>query len=391
MGFFSMNEHSSLSNSFEFPVVEGYNCDTIDCGMAIVEGYQNDFALFEAAVKSDMSEMVVTKEGGDLEALQEASLSGAWEAIKAFFKKLGAKIKALFTSFMAKFESYITKDTKAYVKKYEKSLNKDYKGFKAKYAEPKKNDYVIGDIKAFDFDITAVAKMSDMAADRSGNDYEAPERSDVLENIWKGASDNKVDNAKDFDEYYHDSLYDSEEVKDDWDIGTIKALATRLSNGTTTLNNIKKASNSAQASIKKVIDGIDKLASKYSSQKVNDKAKTSGADSMTSAYKKDAGTYKTDGSFKYDKTDAEYDYVGGTRAISEIRMNASCIQEMVLHVTQTIMKEAKWGVAQDKRIFAKAVAYKAVRAAGESTLLLDIIGECAEAEVNEYFENPVVA
>lgn len=124
MAFFSLNEHSNLYRNFEFPEVTGYY-GTIGCGVALVEGYQNDYAIFEAQVYSDMQELQYMHEGytDEIVALQESALGNMWEAIKKFFVKLGAKIKAIFTSFMAKLESYFTKDLKAYVKKYEKSLN----------------------------------------------------------------------------------------------------------------------------------------------------------------------------------------------------------------------------------------------------------------------------
>ena len=52
-----------------------------------------------------------------------------------------------------------------------------------------------------------------------------------------------------------------------------------------------------------------------------------------------------------------------------------------------VMAEAKWGLAQDRRIFAQAVGYSPKN---ESALLAEAMGDVAQWECESYFEEAEV-
>lgn len=384
MGFFSVNEHSNLSGRFEFPDIEGY-CGTIGCGAAIVEGYQNDWALFEAQVYSDMHEMAILKEGGDVVALQEASLKGMWEAIKQFFIKLGAKIKAIFKAFCAKLESYFTKDLKGFVKKYEKSLDgKDFKDMKVKFGEVKNGKYTMdkAPYPVFSEKATYTTRTN---ANYKPEDFD---RSDEIEQFYREASNQKADDSKSFDEWYHESLYGDEEVHDDLDPAKVRAAASRLTANTKLISEIDKHSKSVLKTIQKTIDEIDKEAKNitalYTDSGTKDgRSSKLGATTVDLNFNRDTVDRSMYGAAD-SKSASRQSVSDATNTIQVIRSKASCYQEVVMHITQTIMKEAKYGIAQDKKVFTAAVAYK--KSTSEATLL-EMIAECAADEVDEYFNN----
>lgn len=388
MGFFSINEHSGLAGKYEFPDIEGY-CGTIGCGAAIVEGYQNDWALFEAQVYSDMHEMHIVNEGGDVEALQEASIAGMWEAIKKFFIKLGAKIKAIFKAFCAKIESYFTKDLKGFVKKYEKSLDgKDFKDMKIKCAKLKKEAYVLAADPYPTFDKSTGYMIDTTQAQKD------KERSDMIEAYYKDASNGKADDAKSFDDWYREELYEDEETRDDWDSGKVRAAANRLTANTKLISELDKKSKAVLKDIQKVIDNIDKEQKKitalYKDSETKDgMSKKLGATAVK--FNPNNDDNRDNGSLWYADNGVSIQGKSldhASNQIQYIRSEASAYQEVVMHISQTIMKEAKYGIAQDKKVFTAAVAYK--KSTTEATLL-DMIVECAGAEVEEFFNNTKIA
>ncbi len=107
-----------------------------DIGQILYESQLNDQALFEAIVVSDLRELKGIREGTLLEseitALNEASIKGFFENVKARLKKFWEKVKGVFKNVIAKIAVFVAKDGKKFVKVFESN----YKGFKG---EPIKN------------------------------------------------------------------------------------------------------------------------------------------------------------------------------------------------------------------------------------------------------------
>lgn len=368
MGFFSMNEHSNLGN-IEFPTLEGY-CGTVGAGIALVEGYENDMALFTASIQADFSETAAIKEGADLEPLQEASIAGAGQALKNFFVKLGAKIKSIFMAFISKIESYMGTDTKKYVERYRKQVfnGKGFDKMKAKYSEPTHDTYQNG--KMFS-DITI--NISDAANITNTEDL----REDTINEYLSACVEGTVDGAKEFAEKYHEECFKDEEVKDNWSVESINTIANRLVSNQKLLTEVRKKNDSLQSSIKKVIVAIDKevvnVAKKFpekgSTQSSTQQQYKVASDANTGKYSFDDG--KTgNGSHSGSNTDLQ-------KALGKAQIQASAIQAAIMTYSQCLFKEIKFGLAQDRRIYAQAVAYHS-RNLKEDASLLEAIGEAAE-------------
>lgn len=400
MGFFSNNEHSNLYRSYEFPVVEGY-AGTIGCGLALMEGYQNDLALFTAAVISDLNEMASLHEGVsdyEVQALQEASISGMIDAIKKFFVKLGAKIKAIFTAFMAKLESYFTKDLKGYVKKYERSLDKkDFKDMKVKCKLVKSDKYALAEVyNSTGYNFSKDINITDNEDEHVADLYENLERDDYIKEAYNDIVPNaKVETNAEFDEWYQEQLFFDEETVDDWDYTKVKAIANRLTNNTKCLSEIKSFYDKIQSDIKKIfkeIDTIDKNITKL--YKDNDTGNSTEGETgyklgvsysrSNKGYKQSGDISVIPGTAKRKDKNKPVSLATASKAVSILRQKASAFQDVVLHISQTVMREAKTGIAQDKKVFAAAVAYKTTTS--ESTLL-DMIAECAYDETLESLDS----
>lgn len=379
MGMYTNNTFASLAD-IEFPTLEGY-VGSIGAGIALVEGYQNDFALFQAGIYGDFQEMAAIKEGvGDIVALQEFSIKGVFDKIIEFFKKLGAKIKAIFTSFAAKLGQYFTKDNKTFVKKYRKVIfaaGRDYSNMKVKYAEPNGSSYIT-DVTYEDINISK---------NRQEKEWD---RDNAIEEILKsnlkslGASD-----IGEIKERLHEKMYKDEEVKDDWTLGDLSTIATRLEGGNKAISDIETANKKLQNTIKKVIAEIEKMQKSFtnaSTSKDNlgkygkDDNVTIGVSGVTQG--DTAGTVSRQG-HKYD----DFDKTG--MELEQKRLNymqnmASVHQSIIMAFCSAIMAEAKFGIAQDRRVWAQAASFRNVNK--EDADLLAAIGEATDFETESDFD-----
>lgn len=379
MGFLDQNA-TSLSDNIEFPVVEGY-CGSVGAAMAIAEGQLEDYSLFEAAINNDFAEIKAVKEGTDIQPLQEASISGIVQRIVDFLTKLGAKIKALFTSFMAKIDSYMSKDTKKFVEKYEKSLaGKSFKGMKAKYAAPNK-----GYVWAHDY--TFSLSLSDV-----GNKYEDGfKREEYMNGQFGKMVGEGSCTAKEFKDKVHELLYGKEEEVDNWDLSKLNAIGTRLKGNSTVLADLKKTNDSLQGAIRKAISDIGKGKSKAANgYNVDGSSDVGGAgNSFSSGSKNDKGEYSYGTTKTPDNTKLDANAASALqRKYGYLQEQANAEQAIIMAFCSTKFNEAKWGIAQDRRVFAQGVAYRAVKGdLKEEAMLAEAVGEVAQQECEAEFEN----
>lgn len=372
MGFLNQNT-TYLGDDITFPVVEGY-CGSIGAAMAAIDGQMNDFALFEAALKYDFTEAMALKEDADLEPLQEASLKGMVDKIIEFLKKLGSKIQALFTGIMAKLESYIKKDSKAFVEKYQKTLiGKDFKDMKAKYAEPIKG-YVYDASPSFSLNVN-----NDLSKDF--------DRDETISKFLGGILGSGSCSDKDFRKELHDKMYKDEETKDDWTNSDFDAIGARLKSADKPIAELKKKNDSLQADIKKAIAAISKSKGQISDKyKVSGDSDVSGVDtSWSSSYNGDKKKYATTTAKAGDGYSAANSDAVSTlqKQLSRTQEEATALQSAIMTYCSAVMNEAKWGLAQDRRVFAQAVAYHALK---ENANLAEAVGEVAEQECLTMFE-----
>ena len=120
------DNNSTMLGAADIPMAEGYDFQT-GTARALIESAQNDYAMFKAMLAVDSRECQIRQESagyvteGELMSLSEAAAGGIWSKIVALFKKLIAKIKSIFSNFIARLTGLVAKD-KTLVKKYKKQI-----------------------------------------------------------------------------------------------------------------------------------------------------------------------------------------------------------------------------------------------------------------------------
>lgn len=94
-----------------------------DIGRILYESQVNDQAIFEAIVVSDLREIQGIREGtlleSEIQALNEASIKGFFEKIKARLKQFWEKVKGVFKDIIAKIALFVMRDGKKFVKRFD--------------------------------------------------------------------------------------------------------------------------------------------------------------------------------------------------------------------------------------------------------------------------------
>ena len=93
-GFTSAHDWAS-----EIPANEAYDA-AFGCAHILADCQANDMALFEHAIRSDISEVMSIQEG--VGYVNENAFTDIIKKIVEMFKKLLAKIKGIFSAFLAK-------------------------------------------------------------------------------------------------------------------------------------------------------------------------------------------------------------------------------------------------------------------------------------------------
>lgn len=140
----------SENEGIEVPVFEGY--DVLDDGdlIALQESYEDQLSivkqihqidtemlLMESDINAlqeneDVSEYEIEQREEAAEVVVEASVKGAWESIKQFFRNLAGKLKAFFDSVVRYFDG-LFRSSAGFVSKYESQLSKlNLAGYKFK-------------------------------------------------------------------------------------------------------------------------------------------------------------------------------------------------------------------------------------------------------------------
>ena len=149
MGIFS-NQIMDTMNGYSAPLniqeAEGYDDGVYSAQIAQIVGLQNEMALVEAGVMTDMQACLMVNEGvneNEVMSFSEGAIGDMINKIKEFFKKLWAKIKAIFNGFIARLEAKFGKNNKEFINKYKKDvIGKDLTDFEPSYRK-KKNLEVI--------------------------------------------------------------------------------------------------------------------------------------------------------------------------------------------------------------------------------------------------------
>lgn len=338
--------------------------------VAMIEGYENARALFEATIYTDVQEAALIREGAseeELVSLHENAITSFFAKIKEFFKKLWEKIKAVFYGFVARFNAFFMKGDKL-VKKYRAELmKKNLKGVNFSFDLPEASNWA----DAIPEPSTSVAINISSSADLSKvDDYDNDKQiCEYLDDLTNGKV--KCSDPSDFDGDFHDACFKG---VDEVDGETLKMPLLNFLANKEALKNIEKISkalNKAMNNINKSIDDDEKKINSAIGKKNN----SFGYTTYTVNIGKTAGTAgKTvaagDREFSGQNTDNNGKIYGTTSAgkhMSLLRKHAGALQTAITKYTSTSLKEMKNLISRSKSTLARMVAAK------EEATLLDAI------------------
>ena len=238
------------------PMAEGYDC-SYGPSLMLVESARNDLAMFKALIQADYKEMSICRESagvvqeGDILALQEAVGGGIFKKIAELFKKLIAKIKAIFHNFLARFRSLYMKD-KDLVKKYEKELIRKQNINKLEVKWRAGND-ITSDAWTFE-------ELDEMFKEDEGWNEDSSERDKFY---MEKFTENPVVKEDSIDEYIKEIInttLEDEEVLElgDSKIGGIRTIMRFLSEYDSRAKKMDTAVRKVESNLQKVVNKYDK-------------------------------------------------------------------------------------------------------------------------------------
>ena len=387
MGFFSQGNYGTV-NYLENVQADPSYCDNNGIYRSLVEGYENDRIMFEHMLEYDFKESTLVMEGAgseELIALQENVFTSFFSKIKELLKKLWTKIKAVFHGFIAKFSAKFGSENKAFAKKYRKEIyKKNLTDFEAKYEKPKSgidNKLSFDSAKSLEIEVATseIDNAKSLVEDWDEEDEEAKALSTLT-----GIPD--ID-AKDFNKEFHEACFEDKETVEGEN--EVKAALTHLEGADKTISNVRKASDKIQRCLEDCIRKVDKMDKEFYKNLKWDGSSYTGAGDVSRTVKYDISDSRK---ATYDN---KVDAISGTNVkdtdtkekaqnvLNLLSKRVNVCKNAFNKVSAACLKEAKFYIAQDRMLVAKAVAY---RPKNESTELvsqeeMDFFGDIAAWEV----------
>ena len=385
MGLFGRNA-TSLGGHYD--VVANENYRGVDGALvALTEGYVNDQAIFEAVIGQDFAEAYALSEGCELELVTESALSGAFDKLRAFVKKIWEKVKGLIKSFMTKLNGVIIRDNKKFVEKYKKEVTtKNLSKMKYKWCEPNQNAFNTLGNATKDYESQTINQLDKVLikfvnAEKVNNEIDdGTMEENFLAHFTNGNTDKES-----FDKDIHEACFESESEEEGLSgtrvtylmntlVGSSKAkeaIDNTQKDSDKFFNNLLKSIDKAQSNVQKNIGtGKDSVNGTVDSIKVNDKR----------AYFKDGNA-----SSKYN-TEAGATHIN--EQLSLAHRIVSLMQSCYTKGITALMRETKFEIKQARSVFAKAAAYRATNESMYSDYTyLDAVAESAGFDVESSFED----
>ena len=398
MGIYSNTARYGDDCTVDVVANESYN-STTGLGLALIEGYQNDLALFESAIHSDMAEIAAVNEG--VEVINEGAKE-IWVKLKEIFTKLLAKIKGIFKAFIAKISGVFSDSANLY-KKYSPviSKNSNWKNFKAKVRPFKGSGNIVEEISTkgkYDFKSSYGLEQSadkKIAGNITYNQIVSKDSDIDQDDIYTAVCERSLDSSlcsnirkvEDIGKEFMDLLFDDEEVKDDWSTGDIlhTYIGGLLKEANKNENTIKKYNDNMETTIERIIKQIDKEAQNVTKILSNANLNKSPNHYPTTDVKVTGAS--SDGKTKGSAASVERKgFVNKDKAIIENierlagfwQRYASAEQTVINKLTAARLGAYKFAITQARRVFSSAAAYASVDHKNESYDYYTAIGEAVE-------------
>ena len=268
------DNNSTALGAMNIPVPDGYDSQT-GTARALIESARNDYAMFKAMLSVDSRECQIQQESagyvmeGEVTSLAEAAVGGIWQKIVDLFKKLIAKIKSIFSNFIARITGLVAKD-KTLVRKYKKQIL-------AKGSAINKMEIKFSKVKVDPLS-TPISVKTPSLSELLGMYKE--DRNDMIEEIL-GDSD-----TTQWRKDYHEQFFEDEETGElsDFDLSGAK-LVQYLDNYGTRSKNINKALNELEKAVNKIVKEADKKATEAAKNvKADDDSTTKAVDDANHTY-----------------------------------------------------------------------------------------------------------
>lgn len=345
---------------------EGYDQE-YSAMQALIEGYQNDYALFTGILYSDFKEYSMVHEGasaGEIMALREASISGFFNKIKEFFKKLWAKIKAIFHNFIAKFDSVFMKSGKDLLKKYKKEIElKDTSDLEVSYEKMKNADAVL-----INTNITvSVADVATGDPKKALEDFDGEEFSCKVAKELAGVD---INSMSEFDKEFHSVMF---EDKEDRKWSEISGEVYAIIENDKALKTAKKAATAMDNTIAGIIKQLNKDEEKFSKDTKSDTEHPDIKTGYSADSEETSGSNVKLYSTGYKSANTKEGYLKKQAMVSLLSKRASATQVAVNKLTAAIIRETKFAGSQARSALAKAVAYRPKNEAAGLDTIADAI------------------
>lgn len=368
-GYLGMNY-----NSDEVVANENY-VGVVGAGQMLIDNAQNNAAMFEAVLCQDFEEAIALKNGtlleSELSMVTEASFGGFVDKIKEMLHKGWEKIKGMIKSFIVKITNVFVRDNKSFVEKYKADiLKKDLSKMKYKWSKPKAKYFDISKATAdslkqgvisWDEIPTTPDAVSKFVEDKFDDNK-------LLESVLGGAVGSST-SVSEFSKDFHEACFEDESEEEGLSTAALTDIMNELLGAKKSIENINKCQKDVDKFYSDALKEVDKAR--------NAIVKTIPKDVA-------AGTSVKVGDKEVGVNNANR--AGINAALNALYTGDSILQNGASRVIAATMTELKFGLAQDRRVFAQAAAYNP-KTVKEDAVLFDAIGESAAYEVEEMFSN----
>ncbi|MGL5751052.1 MAG: hypothetical protein ACRCXT_11030 [Paraclostridium sp.] len=377
MAVYSKNR-TSLGNYDSEEIVANENYSEVsDTLLMVMEGAINDQIIFENVIGMDFQEVGARHQGMEV-AIEEAAVGGFVDKVKEFLKKAWEKLKGIFKSFLAKLDTLIMRDNKAFVEKYKAQvMKKNLSKMKYKWADPK-NVNNLGEMRSISVLATSASEgMVKCKVESSRKkEVEIAEDGTLLDNILTVLNNNKTTDVKSFNKDFRETLFNDIEVEEGLNSSRLQEIMTILCNKKL-ITNVEKSKKEIDKYFSKLLNDVDK-ESKRLSALIPDSDKTKNHNyNISFGNDKDDNNAVLGGTGSISGSDSASDAVAIVNAMYKV---LSVHQTAINMYTGRTLAEVKNHVAQCRAVFNKAVSFNP-KAIKEDAVLFEAAYEAGEYEV----------